>query len=675
MRAIGIDIGGTFTDFVVADIDTGRMQVIKVLSSPGNEWQAVLQGIKELALHMSEVQLVVHGTTVATNVLIEGSGARTALVTSVGFRDLLEIGRCMRLTPGSLFNTHFRRPAPLVPRTVRFECPERMRADGTPLRVPTEVELERLARAVAIAVPESVAVCLLHAYANPTHERMVRLALNNALPGVPVYLSSEVLPEYREFERLSTTIINAMVSPILARYLDELERSLRGRGFTGPFLVMGSNGGMMTQQGASILGAQTILSGPVGGVRGAARAARTVGRNRIVTLDMGGTSADVSIMDGAEPTLVSENLVGGFPLKLPQMRIRPVGAGGGSIAWCDEGGTLRVGPKSAGAIPGPACYGLGGQDFTVTDANLKLGRLEDGMLLGDHVRLHLEPTEMVGNALAAALRLSTERLAEGVIQISVARIGRAIKELCLEQGQDPRDFSLVAFGGAGPMHAAMVAEEIGLEEVIIPPFPGNVSAYGLLSSGLRRDTAQTLVRSWDNLDSDDLLTHFAELVRRLETQIRLEGWPGSDRMISCAVDLRYVGQASEVTVPLNELSLAGVAALPDAFHKRHHQLFGQSNPIGGIELITLRASVVAMTPPWYDLKQETAPRSSEVRTQERPVYFYGRWELTSIYPRRVLGVGQTLSGPAIVDESGATTIVPPGWKLQVHTSGAISMTQ
>jgi len=674
MGFLGIDIGGTFTDFLYADTSASDVRVLKVPSARGREWTAVATGIDELGVDLAQITCIVHGTTIATNTLLEGTGARTALVTTSGFRDTLEIGRCMRHVKGSLFDTQFRRPTPLIARRHRFECPERMRFDGVSLRVPSALELEDVAGQVALAQPEAVAICLLHAYANPAHERLVRDAIRRALPDVPVYLSSEILPEYREFERLTTTVINAVVSPALARYLGKLEQSLRRRKFDGPLLVMGSNGGVMTQGAASSLGAYTVLSGPVGGVRGAAQAALSIGRSRVITLDMGGTSTDIALVDEARVSPISESLIGGFPLRLPQLRINTVGAGGGSIAWCDEGGALQVGPTSAGADPGPACYGSGGEHLTVTDANLLLGRLEEGMLLGGHIRLVLDPAVRAAESLSAALGLPVERLAEGVIKIAVARMSRAIREVCLDQGADPRDFPLVAFGGAGPMHAALVAQEIGVQEVIIPLHPGNVSAYGLLASDLRREISRTMIREWDAISPPELLGGLRRLGEHLETQVRTEHWPAQRCEISYAVDLRCVGQAFEVAVPLEGLSGDAVGAVPDAFHRRHFELYGQSDPDAALELVTLRASISAPAPARVELRP-AALQGARNAADVRRVWFEGRPRPTHIVPRQTLASGRTVEGPGIIVESGATTVVPPGWTFDIRTHGVLVLTR
>jgi N-methylhydantoinase A len=457
--------------------------------------------------------------------------------------------------------------------------------------------------------------------------------LGRALPGVPVFASHLVSPEFREYERLTTTVINAVVSPVLERYLGAFEDVLARRGFAGGLFVMTSNGGTISRGMAGRMGALTILSGPVGGVRGAITAAQALGRDRIITLDMGGTSTDVSLVEGAAPQLARETVLNGFPIRLPQLNIIAVGTGGGSIAYFDEGGALHVGPRSAGAAPGPVCYGQGGTEPTVTDANLLLGRLEDS-LLGGQMRLDRALGDAALERMAQANRMSAIRLAEGIVTISVAHMGNAIREVSIKQGHDPREFTLVAFGGAGPMHACFLAEELGMREVIVPLHPGNVSAYGLLASDLRQDSVRTWIRAWPAVTSAALRAALTAQAERLGAEAAAAGWPLADAVVGYAADVRYQGQAFEVTVGLPDLDDASLATLPELFEARHVELYGHAHD-RDVEVVNLRTAI----------------------------------------RRYALAPGETMTGPAILTEDGATTVLPQGWALSVARNGALLLTR
>lgn len=672
MLVLGIDIGGTFTDLILFDSTSGQMSAGKVPSVPGREWEGLEQGLTQLSLVASRLSAVVHGTTVATNALLEGKGVRTALVTTKGFRDLLDIGRCMRLTPGSLFQTHFKRPAPMVERDQRVEIDERVDAAGRVVRPLSAPAMEALADTLRKSKPQAVAICLLNSYANPEHEKKISRFLVRAGVAAPIYASHEISPEYREYERLSTTVINAAISPILDRYLDAFENVLRARDFTGALYIMASNGGTIPRRVAGRSGAQTILSGPVGGIRGAMLVAGTIGRRKIITLDMGGTSTDVALIDGAEPMMANMSVINGYPLRLPQLNIVTVGAGGGSLARVDEAGGVDVGPESAGARPGPACYGLGGTGATVTDANLVIGRLGES-LLGGAMRLHSKRATQAMQETAKRARMSTRHLAEGIIAIAVARMANAIREVSVQQGVDPRDFSLFAFGGAGPLHACAVAEELGIKEVVVPPYPGHVCAYGLLGSELRRDSVRTWLRPLSDLKPEILLAEFRKDAEAMRQIVGESGWPLDKTVLSYGLDLRYIGQAFEVLVKLRDLSKPAVEALPGDFGNRHEELYGHRHD-RAIEVVNLRMTARAPPVIQLDLSCGQVGKEEALPKQRRRLYENGRWLECAILQRQHLARRHVLSGPAIIEETGSTTYLPSGWSLRVQDNLALVLT-
>ena len=664
MIALGIDIGGTFTDLVAVDLASGRATLGKVASVPGREWEALGAGLALLGIHPDALSVVVHGTTVGTNAVLQGKGARTSLVATAGFRDVLEIGRCMRLTPGSLFDTHFRRPPPLVPRARRIEVAERIAADGGVLTALDAASLDAAVAAIRAQAPEAVAVCLMNAYANPAHEVAVVEALQRAVPGLRAYASHVVSPEYREYERFTTTAINAAVSPVVDRYLERFEGVLRERGFAGALFIMASNGGTVPAATAGWFGARTILSGPVGGLRGAILAAQGVS-DRIITLDMGGTSTDVALIEDGQPEVARTSIVNGMPLRLAQLDIATVGAGGGSIVAAQDGGGISVGPESAGADPGPACYGRGGQRVTVTDANLALGRL-GAALGGGALGLDAALARAALERLAAEAGMAPLALAEGAVTIAVATMTNAIREISVERGRDPRGYDLVAFGGAGPMHAAFVAEELGMARVLVPPFPGNVCAYGLLGSELRQDRARTWIRPWSPGLAPALLDGLETERAALEHDLRVAGWPMETVRYGVALDMRYAGQAFEIAVPLRAADSAALAEAPAAFAARHDALYGHTHD-RGLEVVTLR--VQASAPPSVRL---TLPRLECEATRAEPtrqVVFGGRAHDCPVLARAALDA--PAAGPAIIEEPGSTTVVPPGWRAAVAPNGTL----
>ena len=664
---VGVDVGGTFTD-LVALVD-GRVVTAKVPSTPANQADGVLGALRAAALEPDRVAAFAHGSTVATNALLERRGARTALVTTEGFRDLIEIARQQR---PALYDLARDRPPPLVPRELRFTVRERMGPDG-------EVEpLDRDSLAAAVAAVrdarvEAVAVCLLFGFLHPEHERQVGLALREALPGVTVSLSSEVLPEVREYERCATTAADAYLTPRLAAYLERLAKEVGGLELPAP-LVMQSSGGVVEVERVAAHAAGCILSGPAGGVVGAAFVAGLSGHRDLLTFDMGGTSTDVApVLDGVVQT-TTEAVIAGVPVKLPTVDVHSVSAGGGSVAWVDEGGALRVGPRSAGADPGPACYGRGGTEPTVTDANLLLGCLAAGARLGGEHGVTLDP-EAAGRALAALgqpLGLDAEAAALGVVEVANAEMARALRVISVGRGLDPREFTLVAFGGAGGMHACALAEELGIGRVLVPEAAGVLSALGLAISDLRRDHLVPLLGRLDQLDPGAVEAAWRRLEARAAAELdkphrRGPGNPkGVPRWIGARqADLRYRGQSFELTVEAED-----PGGLAEAFGAAHQRRYGYRMDDEPVELVHLRlvASVPVAKP-----RLRAAPAAKGATRPGRRLNLDGAWREVEVVARAALGPGDRLDGPAVVELAEATLVVRPGWRAALDEVGSLEL--
>ncbi len=623
----------------------GRLRVLKVPSTPHDPAEAVRRALRAVT-GGGRVAALHYGSTVATNALIERRGARVVLLTTAGFEDVLEIGRQARPV---LYALEPRPPAPLVGRAQRIGVPERVLADGRVERRLTPAAAARAAAAVARQRARAVAVCLLHSYANPAHERLLGRAL--AGRGLHLTLSHRLLREYREYERTATVVANAYVGPLMSGHLRALARGLGGR-----LRVMQSNGGLAAARTAAAEPVRTVLSGPAGGVVGAAARARRAGFRRLVTLDMGGTSTDVSVVDGALGER-AEAIVEGLPIRMPALDIHTVGAGGGSLVRIDAGRALRVGPESAGADPGPACYGRGSAP-TVTDAHLVLGRLVAEEFLGGAFPLNVARARQALAPIARRLGGALTAAAEGVVRVATAVMARAVRVLTVERGRDPRDFTLVAFGGAGGLHAAELAAALGIPRVYLPPHPGLLSAWGVLGAEVRRDFSRTL-RVVDPPPAR-LAAGFRALARAARAALVREGIARA--RIERAVDARYAGQGYEVTVPWT-------AGWRRAFHARHRRLFGHAAPTRPIEVVTLRLRVRGDALP-LPPQRSRAPARPAVPAR-RPVVFGGRAHAAAVYRRDTLGPGARIRGPAIVCEYSATTVVPPGWQGEVDRHGGL----
>jgi N-methylhydantoinase A len=666
---VGIDVGGTFTDVLCLDIETQALLSAKVPSLPGSQWRGVLNALAELGIDHAAIRGFVHGTTIATNALLERKGAKTGLVTTEGFKDTLEIGRTRRLI-GGLFDIKFVRPKPLVARELRLEVPERTSADGTRLKPIDGHDFTPIADAFRASGVEAVAVCFLNAYLDDANERAAGAALRALMSGTPVCESAAVVREKGEFERFSTCVLNAYLTPVVRRYLETLTAELESRGVRAPVGIMGSNGGVMTLAKAAEFAAGTFLSGPVGGVGGAVRTCELAGVAGCITFDMGGTSTDVALIHDLEPRISYTNQIDAYPLQVPQLDIHTIGAGGGSIAWVREDGTLEVGPRSAGALPGPACYGRGGVEPTISDANLLLGRLPTGRPLAGGLRLDRAMAEQAFRSLAESLRLDpadTIGLADGVVRIAVAKMAGAVREVSVHRGFDPRDFPLLAFGGAGPMHAFLVAEELAIPQVLIPRFPGHLSALGQLLADLRRDSVLAWGRRLSEIDLAEFRMRCSALRADAAAALRADGFAADRHRHLFSVDMRYVGQSFTLAVPC-EPERAGLDDLRAAFAERHEQTFGHSDRQHDAEVVNIRlVSLGVVDKPRLDFAPD---RTGDPLVERRRAWF-GGWVDCPVYDRPAMPAGFSLAGPAIVEEAGGTSVVPPGWSVAVHASGAL----
>jgi N-methylhydantoinase A len=671
MYIVGIDVGGTFTDLTAVDAATGRVVVTKVPSRPRHEAAAVLAGLEALGIASADVRRLVHGTTVGTNAVLERRGARVALLTTAGFRDLIEIGRTKRNIP-ALFIPTFVRPKPVVQRQDRFEVTERLGPDGAVLVPLDPASIERALDAALAAPAEAIAVCLLHAYLNPAHEHAVADAVKGRAPGLPVSCSADVVAEYREFERFSTTVLNAYLQPLMEGYLTSLEERLLATGYVHGVLTVASSGGMMTTDTARRLPIKTIFSGPAGGVSQACFVGAAAGVRDFITYDMGGTSTDVCLVRDLQPHMTADAMVGAFPVKVSQIDMHTVGAGGGSIAWLDVDGSLAVGPRSAGAAPGPAAYGLGGTEPTVTDANVVLGRIGTRRRLGGSIAIDAARARAAVAALGARMArpLGVEALAEGIVRIAVARMTSAIREISIQRGHDPRDFTLIAFGGAGPMHALAMAEEIGIPRVLVPRHPGNFSALGLLAADIKHDDVRTRVGLLRER-GPALRAAFTEMEAAARGQLEREGFGPEQQRLLRSLDLRYRGQAFELSVPVGEVG-ADPADIEADFHRLHREVYGHANPGAAIELVNARLAAYGLVPkPAAERHAGTGAPLDTARLERRPVWFDGRAHDCPVWERDRLPAGVDFAGSAIVEEFGATTVVPPGWRGTVDLHGSL----
>ncbi len=655
------------------DVETDALEFAKTPSTPANQAIGVAEGISQLigrlGVSPNEVKFLSHGTTVATNTLLERKGARCALVVTRGFRDVLEIGRQDR---PHLYDWRQQKPAPIVPRHLRFEVGERVLYTGeveTPL---DEGGLASVIERLGSAEIDAVAVCLLHSYANPAHEMAVGAAIRAALPDLTISLSCEVVPEFKEYERMCTTAINAYVAPVMGRYLTRLRQSVAELGIDSELHIMQSNGGTMGVGAAAEKPVHTILSGPAAGVIGSVAIANQAGQSNSISVDMGGTSFDISLCYRGEVRRTQDSEIERLPVKAPMVDIHTLGAGGGSIAWIDPGGALRVGPQSAGAEPGPACYGRGGREATVTDANLALGRLNPASFLGGRLRLDAGlARDAIRRRIADPLGMSVEEAAEGIVRVVNAGMIKGIRVVSVAKGYDPREFCLVAFGGAGPVHASELARELDIPRVLAPIAPGVTSALGLLMADLREDLARTILRPSDALEPAELNERFAEMEAEAAATMEREGVaPGGVAWIRVA-DVRYLGQGFELQAPVGAGALDGgdVAEMYERFHMAHTQLYGYAQRDSRMEVVNLRLTALANMPrPRLDAAPLNGSRNPDgARVNARPVYFHNEPVSAGVYDRARLAPGDVVEGPAVIEQLDSTTLVWPGQTASVDS--------
>ena len=668
--SIGIDTGGTFTDLVAYDPSTGEITTFKTPSVPSAPGQALLDAISGAEISMGDVGELVHGTTVATNALIERTGARVGFLVTQGHEDIPYIQRINRKT---LYDLRWQKPRPLLQsRRDSIGVPERIGAEGQVIRPLDVAAIADLCRELREHEVQAVAICLLFAYVNPDHEQQVKAIVERELPGVPVSVSHEVAPIWREYERASTTIADAYLKPLMRRYVDSLTDALSGAGLQSSWTIMKSNGGAMRAEAAAENPIQTAQSGPAGGMLAAAALGVQAGEPDLLTLDMGGTSADVAIIRKGEQKHTTEyEIEWGVPAAIPLIDIKSIGAGGGSIAWIDAGGFLRVGPQSAGASPGPASYGKGGTKPSVTDANLVLGRLDPGYFLGGRMSLDVDKATAALEALTDQAGMSVIDLASSIVEIANENMASAIKMVSIERGYDPRRFALFAFGGAGPLHAAAVAQALRIPRVLVPLYPGNASALGMLIADLRVDKIWTQAFKSNAIDAELVSRQFERIRDAAVAELRSEGFAGEPE-ISYSINMRYLGQnyEHEVQIPSNAITTGRLQAAYDAFTKVHEERYGYAIQDEIIELVSFRVTASG---------RRSAPRlavtpgaDTDARQPDRQVHFRGHGSVaTTVWRRYALSAGTTIDGPCILEEPGSTTLVEPGMTVAVLPDGQL----
>ena len=663
---LAIDTGGTYTDFCLIS-DSGDIAVFKEPSTPEDPSIAVLTGINSILsrnnIKPDQIDFVLLGTTVGTNAILEHKGAPITLLTTKGFKDILYIGRQNR---PHLYDFRVVKPPPLLPRRLILEVNERILADGSVQVSLTEEEIREIIRQVDETGLSSVAICLLHSYANPLHEQMLKEALLRHAPSLYVSISSDILPEFREYERTSTTVIDAYIKPLVEKHLLGLEKELSALGIKSELFIMQSGGGVLTAAEARRHSAQLALSGPAGSVLAGLKIATATTHKNLLTADMGGTSMDICLINQGKTQFTTEGNISGYPMRLPMMDIVEIGAGGGSIAWIDAGGALRAGPHSAGANPGPACYDMGGKEPTATDANVVLGRLAPQDLAGRHPVVKPElAARVISVKICAPLGLSLEEAAEGIIRVVNAKMVRAMRLVSVAKGYDPRLFTLAPFGGAGPLHAVELAKELDIPRILIAPHPGVASAWGMLSADVRHYYSATCLLDFLPEACERINQGFDRLIDQGNDILRLEGFTDKDRQFMRLIDLRYKGQSYELTliIPANRLLPADIQIITRRFHRDHQKRYGYYRQEAKLESVTLRIIAMGILPK-EDLSAQAGVPQGDLRpAYTRDVYLSGAYRATPVYRRQDIGPGIVLKGPAVVSQEDATTLLWPGNRL------------
>lgn len=660
---ISVDIGGTFTDFVFYDNETGSYKEGKVLTTPNNLSDAIVEGIDMEIDDYSEIDFFVHGTTTGLNAFLERKGVNVAIITTEGFRDVYELARGDR---PEMYDRFYKKPTPLVQRKDVFEIKERLSSNGDVI-VTLDIEsIKKVSDSIKQNGYDSVVICLINSYINPEHEIEAVKLLNNLIPNIPITMSHDVAREWREYERTSTATINAYIAPIVKKYLGLLENKMKEKNYNKTIHIMQSNGGIMTSEIAKEKPIFTLMSGPVGGAIGKNSLYETLGYKDLIGVDMGGTSFDVSMLIDGKPDLSTETYLEGFPILLPMVNVYTIGAGGGSIVTIEEKG-LRVGPKSAGSNPGPACYGRGGKQATVTDVNLVLGRIDAENFLGGRMKLDVNASVEAVKLIADSINMGINETAEGILKIANSNMAGTIRQITVRKGIDPREFALVAFGGAGPMHAVFIAEELGVNTIIVPEMPGTYSAWGMHHCDMRHDSVRTFRDNLHNIDINkviDLYSAMKEEVSEILTKQNI----CSDKIIyEKTVDMRYVGQDYSLNIPFkdDEITLDSIAKLKETYNEYHRQVYGHNNPNGEIETVNIRMAGIGLID-----RVQKVPETEIVNPIIKPyknnkVMFENEEYDTFIYQRSELLPGSEIESPAIIEELSATTVVPPGYNIKI----------
>lgn len=677
---VAVDIGGTFTDMAAFDEVTGQLLFGKALSTHGQLVNGIQATLDSADIDLRDGHLFLHGSTIAINTLLERNGAKTALLITEGFRDIYEIGRVNR---PDAYNLFFNKHEPLVKRSLRYEVAERLRADGSTHKALDEAAVRDLARELGGKNIEAVAVLLLHSYRNPAHEQRVKQILQEELPGAFVCASHELSQEYREFERVSTAVANAYVGPRVSAYLGQLEEHLSNKGFEGDFYVVQSTGGLFPSEHARRDCVRMLESGPAAGVIGAQAICAQLGMGDAIAFDMGGTTAKAGVISEGRPLTTGSALIGGYeralPIQIPMMDIHEVGTGGGSIARVETGNALRVGPQSAGSIPGPVAYGRGGTEPTVTDANLVLGRLDAEHFLGGELKLDLAGTQrQMEERVAKPLGLDATAAADGILRIAVTQMSHAVKAVTTERGLDAGSFTMVVYGGAGPLHASAIAREIGIRKVLIPYAPGYFSAYGMLFSDLRYDYVRSVFRKLNDVSFDEIEALYKGMEDEGRAALAASGITPDGIVIERAADMRYVGQEHAVTVDLPGAFFVDKdrSAIKNHFDQVHKVRYGTSAPQEAADLVSLRVTVLGTMkkPPRHHVDEGAAQPEAAALRGTKPVYFRaGGWADTPVYKRDLLRAGNLISGPALIEEHASTTVVQPGDELRVDGLGNLQI--
>lgn len=673
---IGVDTGGTFTDVALVEEATGKTAITKVPSTPDNPSLAVLNGVKQIVnetgIAFADLSFFIHGSTVATNTLLEQKGANTALLTTKGFKDVLQIGRQTR---PKLYDFRARKAEPYVPRNLRFELDERIDANGKILKDIDENELLQIVEMLKKENIDSLAVCLINSYVNPVHEKQVKLILHEHVPDLAVTLSCEVMPEFKEYERTSTVVANAYVLPKMRYYLNHLKTHLKEMEVPSDLYIMQSNGGIISADTAIETPVRTVLSGPAGGVLAGQMVARNTPFKNLITIDMGGTSLDTALIENGEPQYTTMSEIDGRPIKVPMVEIHTIGSGGGSIAWIDVGGALRVGPHSAGATPGPICYGKGGKEPTVSDANAILGRLNPNAILGGKMKMDVQAArQIMKEKIADPLGMTVEEAAEGILRVVNANMVRGIRVISIEKGHDVRDFTLMAFGGAGPLHAVDIAEELGCQKVIVPPHPGIACSMGMLMADVRHDYVQTYTSPLSTVNVDELNSLLNNLASEAREELKSEGFTDQNTELRASLDLRYLRQAYEINVPLRDVRVCkeNLNQVAEMFHQLHEKIYGFNRRSEELELINVRMIGVGKIQEMKtgNTKEMTAKKGVQPIGKRR-VYFRHDFVDTPIYNRSDLFNGTVITGPAIIEQLDSTILVHPRKEAVVDAHGNI----